>query len=97
MYPYVFCTGVCVQTETVLRQALAEGIRPVLMMNKLDRLILERHLDAESLYQQLRLVINNANTVIAAYSSDTCQALKGTVVSVVNSMRLYTLDSPLTL
>ena len=44
-------SGVCVQTETVLRQAICERIKPVLMMNKMDRALLELQIDPEDLYQ----------------------------------------------
>ncbi|KAL5011063.1 hypothetical protein ScPMuIL_013368 [Solemya velum] len=64
-------SGVCVQTETVLRQALTERIRPVLMMNKLDRCIFEKCLSAEEIYQQLQRIIEDVNVLISIYSDDT--------------------------
>ena len=64
------CKGVCVQTETVLRQAIAERIKPVLFMNKMDRALLELQLEAEDLYQTFQRIVENVNVIIATYSDD---------------------------
>ena len=63
--------GVCVQTETVLRQALTERIRPVVFINKVDRAIMELQLDPEEAYQGFVKTLQNANVVIATYN-DPC-------------------------
>merc|ERR1712142_447704 len=63
-------SGVCVQTETVLRQAIAERIKPVLMMNKMDRALLELQLDPEDLYQTFNRIVENVNVIVATYSDD---------------------------
>ncbi|KAK7850918.1 elongation factor 2 [Quercus suber] len=59
--------GVCVQTETVLRQALGERIRPVLTVNKMDRCFLELQVDGEEAYTSFQKVIENANVIMATY------------------------------
>jgi len=63
-------SGVCVQTETVLRQAIAERIRPVLFMNKMDRALLELQLDQEDLYQTFQRIVENVNVIVATYADD---------------------------
>jgi translation elongation factor EF-G len=50
--------GVAVQTETVLRQAMQEKIKPVLVVNKIDRSILELQHDGEAMYQGFTKVID---------------------------------------
>lgn len=62
--------GVCVQTETVLRQAIAERIKPILFMNKMDRALLELQLESEELYQTFQRIVENVNVIIATYSDD---------------------------
>jgi len=63
-------SGVCVQTETVLRQAIAERIKPVLFMNKMDSAISSRGLDLEQMYQAFQKSIQNVNVIIGTYSSE---------------------------
>eukprot|EP00126_Sphaerothecum_destruens_P001570 Sdes_comp14985_c0_seq1m3720 len=60
-------SGVCVQTETVLRQAIAERIKPVLHMNKMDRALLELQLEQEDLFQTFQRIVESVNVIIATY------------------------------
>jgi elongation factor 2 len=59
--------GVCVQTETVLRQALGERIKPVCIINKVDRALLELQIEKEDLYQSFSRTIESVNVIIATY------------------------------
>jgi len=60
-------SGVCVQTETVLRQAITERIKPVLFLNKMDLALLTLQLGEEELYQTCQRSIENVNVIIATY------------------------------
>ncbi len=57
--------GVMPQTETVLRQALREYVKPVLFINKVDRLISELRLPPEKMQEQLLKVISGVNKLIS--------------------------------
>ena len=64
-----YVEGVCVQTETVLRQSLQELIKPVLMINKCDRAIFELQHNSETMYQNFLRIIENANVIISTYQN----------------------------
>merc|ERR1712042_355186 len=63
-------SGVCVQTETVLRQAIAERIKPIVFMNKMDRALLELQLEKEDLYQTFQRIVESVNVIIATYADE---------------------------
>ena len=56
--------GIMPQTETVLRQALRERVKPVLFINKVDRLIKEVKLPPEDMQNRFVKLINDFNLLI---------------------------------
>jgi len=67
--------GIMPQTETVLRQALRERVRPVLFINKVDRLIKEVKLTPEEMQQRFINVINKVNDLIGDISRHSFRTL----------------------
>ncbi|MBI4210554.1 MAG: elongation factor EF-2 [Candidatus Diapherotrites archaeon] len=57
--------GVMPQTETVVRQALREYVRPVLFINKVDRLINELQLNEQQMQERFLKVISQVNGLIS--------------------------------
>lgn len=60
--------GIMTQTETVTRMALEERVRPVLFINKIDRLIKELRLTPEKMQETLATVVSNFNQLIDTYA-----------------------------
>ncbi len=56
--------GVMPQTETVLRQALKERDKPILFINKVDRLIKELKLSEQEMQERFVETINDVNDLI---------------------------------
>ena len=61
---------VMAQTETVTRQALDERVRPVLYINKIDRLVKELRLNPEEIQKKLVKIINDFNNFIEIYGAE---------------------------
>jgi elongation factor 2 len=74
------------QTELVMRQALEERVRPVLFINKVDRLITELKLTEEQIQEKFNRIIGVFNDLIEIYGESPfkekwkANALKGNVV-----------------
>ena len=57
--------GVCSQTKAALEQAWNEGIEPILVLNKIDRLVVERQLDETAAYLRLSCLLEQVNAIVA--------------------------------
>ena len=57
--------GIMPQTETVIRQALKEKVKPVLFINKVDRLIAELQVTPEDMMQRFGKIITEVNKLIS--------------------------------
>ncbi|MEM0498769.1 MAG: elongation factor EF-2 [Methanothrix sp.] len=62
--------GAMPQTETVLRQALREGVRPVLFVNKVDRMINELKVEKKEMAVRLGKVIDSINKLIRSMDEE---------------------------
>ncbi|MFO7872606.1 MAG: elongation factor EF-2 [Candidatus Undinarchaeales archaeon] len=57
--------GAMPQTETVLRQAMKERVKPILFINKVDRLIRELKLTPDEMQKQFIKIIKKVNRLIS--------------------------------
>jgi len=62
--------GVMPQTETVLRQALKERVKPILFINKVDRMIKELKLTPEDMQKRFMKMIADVNNLIKKYAEE---------------------------
>ncbi|ELP93278.1 elongation factor, putative [Entamoeba invadens IP1] len=55
--------GVCVQTNTVIRQAAADGLHLVLVINKIDRLVFEKSFSIDEATSHLEILLASINKI----------------------------------
>jgi ribosome assembly protein 1 len=60
--------GVCSQTVTVLRQTWTEKLKPLLVINKMDRLITELKLSPSEAYTHLSKLLEQVNAVMGSFA-----------------------------
>ena len=61
--------GVCAaQTEAVQRQSLAERVKSILFVNKVDWYILESQIEPEDMYNRFRKAVEDVDVIIVTYN-----------------------------
>ncbi len=62
---------VMAQTETVIRQCVTEGVKPILFINKVDRLINELKMSPKQIAERIEVIYNNFNVLVEKFSKNT--------------------------
>lgn len=63
--------GVCPQTRICLKQAYIEKLKPILVLNKIDRLILEKQMTPLDAYVHISQVLEQVNATVGnIFASD---------------------------
>src|SRR6266480_1585921 len=86
--------GIMPQTETVIRQALKERVRPVLFINKVDRLVNELKISPDQMQQRFQKIIGVVNDRIRKFLPEDLGA-KAPLHNVVLNMVIRHLPNPL--
>ncbi|KAF9169012.1 Elongation factor 2 [Mortierella sp. AD010] len=66
-----YAEGVCAQTETILRQAFSERIKPILVINKVDRALFGSQVTNEDIYQSFNRTVESVNAIVSTYHDQT--------------------------
>ena len=62
--------GVMPQTETVIRQAMKERVKPILFINKVDRMVKELKLTPDDMQARFIKIINKVNKLISQFAPE---------------------------
>ncbi|KAH7097982.1 eukaryotic translation elongation factor 2 [Auriculariales sp. MPI-PUGE-AT-0066] len=63
-----FIGGVCLQTGNIVRRALIERVKPIVVINEVDYALLKLRLTKEEIYQSFRHIITSVNTIVSTYN-----------------------------
>ena len=66
--------GVCTQTMSVTRQAWKEGLKPILVLNKIDRLIKELKYSVDEAYNALKIILEQMNALMGTLYNEAVMA-----------------------
>ena len=75
-------------TEAIIRHALQEGVKITLVVNKIDRLILELRIKPADAFYKIKHTIEEVNTFIRYFLCDVLTNLLAETLTVVSTLTL---------